>query len=302
MDEALLRPGVPRHEGSGDRLGTEEDGGADESSDAERTAQEVEGSSGDSPDQVCRPKRYSLTDFAKALALALRETEKAGDNKFHARAAAILGISVRAVEFRIANNEQLKAIYGMGQTLEPKTGLSAGEVMNRKPQGGLVQINSDPSTVDLVEIVSDCDRQLHELGLKKMGLSETLINRVRKLDGLAANTGKFLSISLEKLSRSYYVQVLELMEIAQENRRRIMIPEGQPGHLSDAQEVTWANKIYIEQVKEAGRAYELFLHGAQAMVEMMIKVEKSGKAPAGQRAKPGWGIVDAPSSREPMPS
>lgn len=178
------------------------------------------------------------------------------------------------------------------------------EVMNRSP---LELPHTPPNGVELAEMVSAADKAFHELGLKKLGMSDKLITRIRDLDSLAATSGGFIAISLEKLSRSYYAQVLELMELAKELRDRLMAKAGENGYVADDEARAFFNKNYIEMVKEAGRAYELFLQGAQVMVEMMIKT-KGLEMPGGRKKKHGWDIVQAnPSAglssggKPPMP-
>lgn len=147
-----------------------------------------------------------------------------------------------------------------------------------------------PSAVELAEMVSAADKAFHELGLKKLGASDKLIERIRNLDGLAKTTGGFIAISLEKTSRSYYLQVMELMETAQNLRARLHAKAGEEGYIENDEARAFFNKNYIEMVKEAGRAYELMLSGAEAMVRMMKAATSDDDAP-GATKKPRWGRV-----------
>lgn len=220
-----------------------------------------------------------------------------GDRKV---AAAILGITYKQLETRIREHQQLRAVWGQAGVNSP-AGLPApreADVMNRRP---LDLPPIAPTGVELAEMVSAADKEFHELGLKKMGISEKLLKRIRDLDGLAPSSGSFIAISLEKVSRSYYVQVMELMEMAKDLRDSLMTKGGQPGYIADDKARAYFNKNYIEMVKEAGRAYELFLTGAQVMVEMMIKT-KGLEMPNGKKKKHGWEIMPAPEvKRHPMP-
>lgn len=165
----------------------------------------------------------------------------------------------------------------------------AGKVLNREPMN---LPEAQPSDIDLIEMVSAADKELHQLGLKNLGLPEKTLLRLRGLEGLARSSGNFLAISLETTHRSYYLQLIELMGLAKDLQERLSTPAGQDGYIADAEQRAWFNKNYIEMVKEAGRGFELSLTAAQAMVKMMVDT-KGLEMPGGSKKKPGWGIVKA---------
>lgn len=175
-----------------------------------------------------------------------------------------------------------------------------GEVMNRNPL--MTFPKGDPESVELAQMVEQCDRELQETGLRELGVSEGLLKRLKGLEKLARSSGHFIAISLETTHRSYYLQVLELMELANELRRRLMAKAGETGYIADDETRAFFNKNYIEMVKEAGRAYELMLTGAQAMVKMIVDT-KGLEMPNGRKKKHGWEIVDAPklAPKPPLP-
>lgn len=212
----------------------------------------------------------------------------------------MLGMTEKAIERRIADNSQLRALYQSTQSVKGIEAPTQGQVLNRKPD----DLPQDPTEIELVQLVSETENELHQLGLKKLGLSDKLLKRLKRLDGLASSSGAFIAISLEKTHRSYYVQLLELMEMAEELRVKLMIPRDQPGAVVDDEARAFFNKNYIEMVREAGRGYEMMLTGATAMVKM-IGDAKGLDIPGGKKKKAGWGIVDAPKRKgplEPMPS
>lgn len=173
------------------------------------------------------------------------------------------------------------------------------DVMNRNPLTTLPA--GDPESVELAQMVEQCDRELQETGLRELGVSDGLLKRLKGLEKLARSSGHFIAISLETTHRSYYLQVLELMELANDLRKRLIAGPGQTGYIADDEARAFFNKNYIEMVKEAGRAYELMLTGAQAMVKMIVDT-KGLEMPNGKKKKPGWEIKSAPKGeRPPMP-
>lgn len=227
------------------------------------------------------------------LSVARREADKAGDRKVLSRAALILGIGKETLSDRIKSNEKLRSLYL--EVTDPKgPPVPTGENLNREP---VVPLKPE-ETITLIEMLTEADRTEHEAGLRKMGLSKKLLDRIRNLDGLAPNTGSFFAISLDKLSRSYYVQMMELMGLSRDLYLRLSLKEGAKGYVADDEARALFNRNYTEMVKEAGRAFEIFLRAAEALVEMMIK-SKPLDGPNGPKKKPGWAITTAPKAVMP---
>ncbi len=233
-----------------------------------------------SPEKARNGRGATAFEISRAL------TAAGGDRGF---AAAALGITRDTLAQRIADHPQLRALWSKAGADDANGAPPPrqGEVLNRKP---IDLPDVAPSAVELAEMVSEADKKFHDIGLKKLGASEKLLQRIRDLDGLATTTGGFIAISLEKTSRSYYLQVMELMETAQELRGKLMAKPGEPGHISDDEARAFFNKNYVDMVKEAGRAYELMLTGAEAMVRMM-QATREDDAPGGALKKPKWGRV-----------
>lgn len=164
-----------------------------------------------------------------------------------------------------------------------------GETLNRSPES-LPPL--PPQAIELAEMVSKADKIQHDLGLEKLGFSPQALQRIRDLDELASSSGQFMAISLEKTQRSYYVQLMELMQLAHKLLKRLSIEPGQEGYILDDEARAAFNKNYIEMVKEGGRGFELMLTGTQAMVKMMMDSKGKDGAP-GATKKPAWRKVAA---------
>lgn len=154
--------------------------------------------------------------------------------------------------------------------------------MNRDPS----DLPAAPRSVELAELVSETDNIILRDGLAKLGVSSKMIERIKNLDGLATSSGKFLSVSLEKTHRMYFLQLVSLMEMGDELRERLMIPAGQEGYIANDEARAFFNKNYIDMVKEAGNGYKQMLEGAQAMVRMMAAMQPT--TPEGRKRKPGF--------------
>jgi hypothetical protein len=218
------------------------------------------------------------------------------------RAARILGKSKEYVKDRIRGNNQLNAIYNSlitdAKGMQPPT---QGDVMTRNAEG----LPPEVLKIDVLDMVTDAERMMHMMGLKKAGIPEDTLKQLKALKGLASTTGHFIAQSLEMTSRSYYLQVLKMMGAADALHARLMAKDTEPGYVANDESRAMFNKNYIEFVKEAGRAFELMLTAATSMVKMMADANDI-EMPGGKKKKPGWAIVSAPKAPpkprlEPMP-
>lgn len=280
-----LPPPPPRDTGTA--AGSEDAGGenppspsGDRIGDAPGEGKQPAGKRGPVPPPQNAPKTRGRTAYEISRAL----NEAGGDR---ALAAAALGISGEQLAIRIRTNQQLRALWGKvgaDDAAGPPVPRE-GEVLNRSPVGLPA---AAPGDIELLEMVTQAERQLHHHGLKNLGVSEKVLKRLKGLEGLATSTGHFIAHSLEVTARSYYVQILEMMEMAHDLRAKLMIPAGQEGYISNDETRAFFNKNYIEFVKEAGRAFELMLQAAQAMVKMMLD-SKALESPDGTGSrKPKW--------------
>jgi len=234
----------------------------------------------DAGSKVPGPRRKTVSKFD--LALVLRETK--GDR---ARTADILGMTTHSVTIRIHADDQLRAMYGDQTKGEPAT-VTVAESMSRSPD----DMPDVETSVDLAAIISEQDNLMLRQGLEKLGVSQKTLTRLKDLDGLAKSSGMFLSVSLEKTHRMYFLQLVHLMEMADELRERLMIKAGEVGYIADDEIRAAYNKNYIEMVKEIGGGYKLTIEGAQAMVRMITAAK--GTDPTGSKKKPAFSKLVSP--------
>jgi len=202
----------------------------------------------------------------------------------------------------VDKNPKLRALYfTKREGIEEVRELQPSDVMNRTPALNS-PLNMETASVDLLDMITRAEMEAHALGLKNAGLSVSIIKQVKNLDGLAENTGKFLTIAVKTLSSSYYVQTLELMALARKTHKRLMASKDQEGYIADDEARAWFNRNYTDMVKEAGRAFELFLHAIQAMVQMILKPVGKGDTMTGKKKIPGLAVLEASVERDPVPS
>jgi hypothetical protein len=188
---------------------------------------------------------------------------------------------------RIKDSPQLKALWSKVDAVDGHKAPTKGEVMNREMS---IVPPVDPEGVELAQMVSEADNEILRKGLKKLGVSEKMISRLKTLDGLAKSSGHFLSISLEKTHRLYFLQLLGLNEVADELRGRLLAKAGEPGYVNDDEARACFNRNYAEYVKEAGNGYKLMMEGASAMVRMLQAAKGDEDGPTGG-GKPKWSRV-----------
>jgi len=200
----------------------------------------------------------------------------------------------------MAQNAQLKALYSNRDNNAPIGGMQPPptSVAMARDGTGPTALPPDVEPTDILDMVTKAERHLHQLGLRKVGIPETTLKRIRALQGLASSSGHFIAQSLEVTSRSYYVQILELMELAKALHKRLMAKPGEPEYIQDDEARAMFNKNYVEMVKEAGRAFELMLTAATAMVKMIADTNGT-ELPGGKKKKQGWAIVNVTKTPKP---
>lgn len=237
-----------------------------------------------SSERTAGNKRYTKTE----IAVALRESE--GNIKL---AAAALDCSEHNIRWWITNDTELNALWG-GATPKsaPVTAPSEGELMDREPDTQPAGIPS-PDAVNLALGIGEQDAKILLKGLKELGLSEATLTRLKKLDDLAQSNGHFLSVSLQTTHRMYFVQLVEMMEMAQKMKTDYIDFEGtDPADPAkkftrlSIEERAWFYKCYTEMVKEAGKGYTTMMEGTKAMVMMLKAAAGDGDKP--KSAKPKW--------------
>lgn len=214
-----------------------------------------------------------------------------------ALAAEVLGIAQHDLSARIRKNPELKALWSNSRSVHgnPAPEAKTVEVMNRRPKQ---MSDLTPESVELAQMVSESDNELLRKGLKKLGVSDKMVERLKTLDGLARSSGHFLSISLEKTHRLYFLQLIGLNEVADELRARLLAKPDEPGWVAGDEERAFLNRNYSEMVKEAGNGYKIMMEGAANMVRMLAAA-KGNDDPTGPTGKPKWGRVNEPKAVDP---
>lgn len=199
---------------------------------------------------------------------------------------------------RIQGNARLRALWGKrdeNSVSGPRV-LSERDAMLREADPlALPPASTEPSKVELIDLVSKADYDLHRAKLGKLGLPEEVIHRIEQLEQLAPSTAHMIALSLELSHRDYHVTGLELTALLSDIFRRLMIKKDQPGYIESNEERAFLLKVYIEGVKERGGAFTRMLSGAQAMVAMANGATE--ELPTGKRRKPGFGALAAPEQK-----
>lgn len=212
-------------------------------------------------------------------------------------AAAALGIAKEALDDRLADNAQLRAIWSVQDKNSNAGGaptLNERDAMLRNPLA-LQAAAAEPTKVELIDLVSKADYDLHRAKLGKLGLPKEVIDRIRQLEQLAPSTAHMIALSLEISHRDYHVTGLELTALLSDIFKQLMTKKDQPGFVASNEERAFLLKVYIEGVKERGNAFTRMLTGAQAMVQMAEGASSDG--PTGKRRKPGFGALAVPEKK-----
>lgn len=214
-----------------------------------------------------------------AIMVAMREAKGV-----RCEAARKLGISDEWLKQRIEDDSQLYQLYGAKSNTTPPP--DAVDAMERKPTDLPPTLpNSAMSAVKVISLVSPEDSERLLDGLKQFDFSEKSLERIRSLGSLAADTGRFIAVSLEKTHQNYVVQQFGLMELADEIRRRLLVARDQPDYIADEQTRSALNHNYVEMVRESGRGVKLSIEMAEVITRMLEAVSSKSKA---GRTKMGW--------------
>lgn len=71
--------------------------------------------------------------------------------------------------------------------------------------------------------------------------------------------------------RTYYVQIVQLVDLATALQKRLSAKSGKPGYIRNAEARAMLERNYIEIVKEVGRAFELMVDASYAMIRATHK-------------------------------
>lgn len=198
--------------------------------------------------------------------------------------AAALGITEASVRQRVYSDPELKALYAHRKG---SFGKPADE--SPKPPDGTApfrrRVDDLPEPVrgiELAETVAEMDRDIYREGLREYGVSEKQLKKLKALDGLAKDSGRLLSVSLQMTHQNYLGQLHKLADVADDLLERMKGVEIDGKYIPHAPEDQASlTKCYIECVKEAGKGYQLIMEGTQAMVRMIaVASGVSDTAPA----------------------
>ncbi len=190
----------------------------------------------------------------------------------------------------IDRDPQLRAAYGStgsskeGGPAQVPTAPTHADVLERDDDDIPPHATGEKG-VELLQLVSQAEREHHMKGLQLLGVNETTLTKLRNLDGLATSTGAFIATGLEKTHRLYYLAVIDLKTVADGIKERYLDldADGNPQVGQDLLPYYYRN--YIDAVKEFGRAYDSFLNGAAIILK--IVGDNSGE-PGKKKAKLGY--------------
>lgn len=215
----------------------------------------------------------------------------------------MLGIRLQTLRDRVADDDQLRALYGRRNLpgvsggavapveVEPP---GASDVVNRSPRD--LPEGTVPENFDAAEIVSRADRLALERGLKKMGIEEAMLAKIKSFGNIALSGGRFLAATFQLSHQLYFRQLLGLdgqldyiTQILNEDRL-----QRDPTKKMTHTERVFYMRTYGNLIAESARGFKQTREGTEALVKMM---HSGTKLPSqSNRKKPGWG---APAPAEP---
>lgn len=209
--------------------------------------------------------QLSPADFARALSLAK------GDIIL---AAGILGVKPQRVRVALNDNPQLRAAFLVGDRVTAPDEL---EAELRKPSDFKL-INKEKD--ELAELVRKQDFDLMRGGLAKAGIKEETLEKLKVLDGLAVNSGRFLVASLDLSHKMLMYSNISLMEQADYIKKTYL----EDATLGMEYKIEW-QKAYNEICDIIGKGYDRVLAGTQAMAKIMAG---QGDEKQGGKKKPAF--------------
>ena len=193
-------------------------------------------------------------------------------------AAEVLGVSVTTVEYHISHDLRLKSLYASPKGLAE---VQVGEVeaMTRgrsdaPPAFAPAKQDGDAVLADVVQIQ---DEELIIQGLKKVGISDEMVEKLRNISALGPTAGRFMASSLALTHKLMVVQTIELKVEADYIREHYLRDE----KLS-AEERSYWQKSFNEIADLIGKGFDRTLAGTQALIAM-----QRGAAGKGRPAKQG---------------
>jgi hypothetical protein len=167
---------------------------------------------------------------------------------------------------------------------------NADDAIDRR-NGSLPASVKDAPTIELGEVVAEADRRRYRAALRKAGVPEKQLEKMKNLDGLATSTGMLISVSLQQTHQNYIGQLHMLSSACDDLHERLKGVTMEDGTVVplDAESASFLYRCYTEMVKEQGRGYQLMMEGAQALIRMMMMAKGDDPEGRGAQKKPGWG-------------
>lgn len=221
-----------------------------------------------------RTLRVSDLEFA----LALKKCD--GDRKLVAN---VLGLAKASVDDRIKNNPELSALYGGGSSKNgggvPRPDPTELSTMTRTP----ADIPSLIEGSDRAEALMAQDREIMRAGLQAAGIKPETIERIRSLDGLAKNSGRMISASLDYTHRLHIFSTAALFEEMIYIRDTHLRNTG-----ADPMVTVFWQRAFNEIADLLGKSNDRTMNTAQALAAMMKNQDGGKKNGSGPKSKPGW--------------
>ena len=170
-------------------------------------------------------------------------------------AAQAVGLSPITVNSRIESSSRIAA--AAGKTIP----MSETEIETRKPM--LVGRDREVGDAVLADVVAAQEADLIRDGLRKAGIKQATLEKLRTLSGLNMSGGRFLVASLDLAHRMTVHQSVSLFEEAEHIKNTYLHND----ELTHEERYNW-QRAYNEIAELIGKTFDRTLAGTQAMVAM----------------------------------
>ena len=185
-------------------------------------------------------------------------------------AAEVVGLSPITVNSRIENNPRIAA--AAGKTIP----MTETEIETRKPM--LVGRDREEGDAVLGQVVAAQEADLIRDGLRKAGIKDSTLEKLRTLTGLNVTGGRFLVATMDLAHRMTVYQSVALLEEAEHIKNTYLHNE----ELTQEERYNW-QRAYNEIAELIGKTFDRTLAGTQAMVAMQRGTSSDPK----RSGKPG---------------
>lgn len=186
--------------------------------------------------------------------------------------AGAIGTTKRNVLARIKQTPELNALYPGATETDMPVAPSESATMLRTP----AQLPVAVAAADLGQMVQATEKLLARGGLKKLGVPEATIAKLRDLRGLNIDFGAFLAVSLQDTHQLYYLRLMKLDAMLDEIDKRYLAINATEQGITIDQRMTW-QRTYNEGVAMFAQGWRNMMAGTEAMVAMERGKEKNKK-------------------------